>query len=90
MSLYSASRCVSLDKYKIRGRYLGRHMHHLADSIAKLSQGRENWYIVLGENVNSSLYPIFNSLRVYRSVYRPKSECVWIVLCFEQGTQVLG
>ena len=32
-------------KDKIRGRYLGRHMDHLADSIAKLSQGRENWYI---------------------------------------------
>ena len=32
-------------KDKIRGRYLGRHMYHLADSIAKLSQGRENWYI---------------------------------------------
>ena len=30
---------------KIRGRYLGRHMDHLADSIAKLSQGRENRYI---------------------------------------------
>ena len=47
-------------KDKIRGRYLGRHMDHLADSIAKLSQGRENWYIgrafqwmiVLGKNVN--------------------------------------
>ena len=32
-------------KDKIRGRYLGRHMDHLADNIAKLSQGRENWYI---------------------------------------------
>ena len=32
-------------KDKIRGRYLGRHMDHLADSIAKLSQGRENWYV---------------------------------------------
>ena len=32
-------------KDKIRGQYLGRHMDHLADSIAKLSQGRENWYI---------------------------------------------
>ena len=32
-------------KDKIRGRYLGRHMDHLADSIAKLSHGRENWYI---------------------------------------------
>ena len=26
---------------------------------------------------------------LYGSVFRPKSECVWIVLCFEQGTQVL-
>ena len=25
--------------------YFGRHMDHLADSIAKLSQGRENGYI---------------------------------------------
>ena len=41
MSLYSASKGVSM----VRGRYLGRHMDHLADSIAKLSQGRENWYI---------------------------------------------
>ena len=32
-------------KDKIRGWYLGRHMDHLADSIANLSQGRENWYI---------------------------------------------
>ena len=32
-------------KDKIRGRYLGRHMDHLVDSIAKLSQGREKWYI---------------------------------------------
>ena len=32
-------------KDKIRGRYLGRHMDHLADSIAKLSQGRETGYI---------------------------------------------
>ena len=32
-------------KDKIRGRYLGEHMDNLADSIAKLSQGRENWYI---------------------------------------------
>ena len=32
-------------KDKIRGRYLGRHMDHPADSIAKLSQGRENGYI---------------------------------------------
>ena len=31
-------------KDKIRGRYLGRHMDHLADSSAKLSQGRE-WHI---------------------------------------------
>ena len=30
---------------KIRGRYLERQMDHPADSIAKLSQGRENWYI---------------------------------------------
>ena len=30
---------------KIRGRYLGRHMDQLADSIAKLGQGKENWYI---------------------------------------------
>ena len=32
-------------KDNLRGRYLGRHMDHLAESIAKLSQGRENWYI---------------------------------------------
>ena len=32
-------------KDKIRGRYLGRHMDHLADSIVKMSQGRKNWYI---------------------------------------------
>ena len=32
-------------KDKIRGRYLGRHMDHLADSISKLSQGRETGYI---------------------------------------------
>ena len=43
MSLDSASRGASIEK--IRGRYLGRHMDHLADSTAKLSQGRENWYI---------------------------------------------
>ena len=43
MSFYSASRGVSMDK--IRSRYLGRNMDHQADSIAKLSQGRENWYI---------------------------------------------
>ena len=52
MSLYSASRGVSMDrglevlvsmiKDKIRDRYLGRHMDYLADSIAKLSQGRVN------------------------------------------------
>ena len=42
-------------KAKIRGRYLGRHMDHLADSIAKLSQGRENWYIGMeGIPVNDS------------------------------------
>ena len=29
-------------KDKVRGRYLGSHMDPLADSIAKLSQGREN------------------------------------------------
>ena len=29
-------------KDKIRGWYLGRHMDHLADRIAKLSQGRKN------------------------------------------------
>ena len=62
MSLFNASRGVSIVKDKIRSRYLGRHMDHLADSIAKLSQGRENWnisagrafqwMIVLGENVN--------------------------------------
>ena len=61
MRLYSASRGVSEIKDKIRGRYLGRHMDHLADSIAKLSQGMENWYIGMegipvddssGENVN--------------------------------------
>ena len=32
-------------KDEIRGRYLGRHNDHLESSIAKLSQGRENWYI---------------------------------------------
>ena len=32
-------------KDKIRGGYLGRHMDHLANSTAKLGQGRENWYI---------------------------------------------
>ena len=45
-------------KDKTRSQYLGRHMDHLADSIAKLSQGREyragkafQWMIVLGKNV---------------------------------------
>ena len=28
--------------------YLGRHMDHLVDSIAKLSQVRKNWYIGRG------------------------------------------
>ena len=32
-------------KDKIRGRYLERLMDHLADSIAKLSHDRENWYV---------------------------------------------
>ena len=31
-------------KSEVGPRYLERHMDHLADSIAKLSQGRENWY----------------------------------------------
>ena len=45
-------------KDKIRGRFLGRHMDHLAYNIAKLSQGRYigreafQWMIDLGENVN--------------------------------------
>ena len=34
-----------MDQDKIRGWYLGRHMDHLTDSIAKLSQCRKNWYI---------------------------------------------
>ena len=34
-------------KDKIRGWYLGRHMDHLEDSIAKLSQGRNNWYMYI-------------------------------------------
>ena len=66
MSLYSASRGVSMDK--IRSRYLGRNMDHQADSIAKLSQGRENWYIgrgfqwvkVLWKNVNLSSFNLSN------------------------------
>ena len=37
-------------KDKIRGRYLGRHMDHLADSIAKLSQGRETGYIPVDDS----------------------------------------
>ena len=46
---------------KITGRYLGRHMGHLADRISQLSQSRENWCIsregipvddTYGENVN--------------------------------------
>ena len=61
-------------------------MDHLADSIAKLSQGRKNWYIDReGAPVDGSPVECMDL-----SVYRPKSECVWIVLCFEQGTRVLG
>ena len=52
MSLYSASRGVSIEKDKIRIRYLGRHMGHLADSIAKLSQGR--WELVYRQGGRSS------------------------------------
>ena len=32
-------------KDKIKSRYLGSDMDHLADSIAKLSQVSENWNI---------------------------------------------
>ena len=32
-------------KDKIRRRYLGRRMDYLADTIAKLSHGRKNWYV---------------------------------------------
>ena len=39
-------------KDKIRCWYLGRHMDHLADSIAKLSQDGKRWYI--GRNVDDS------------------------------------
>ena len=47
-------------KDQIRGRYLGRHMDHLADSIAKLSQGRENWYE--GHPISSDNDPIKQNL----------------------------
>ena len=39
MSLYSASRVVSIDKSQNRGWYLGRHMDNLVDSTAKLCHG---------------------------------------------------
>ena len=58
-------------KDKIRGWYLGRHMDHLADSIAKLSQGRKNWYIGR-EGVPVDDSPGEKS----DTVYRLKSECV--------------
>ena len=62
--------------------------------MAKLSQGRENWYIgregiPVDDSSGVKCVPVI-VFRVYGSDYKPKSECVWIVLCFEQGTQVLG
>ena len=46
MSLYTASRgFLSIVKDNIRGQYLGRHMDHLVNSIANLSQGRKNCYV---------------------------------------------
>ena len=45
MSLYTANRDVSIVKDKIRGQYYGRHMDHLVNSIANLSQDRKNFYV---------------------------------------------
>ena len=80
-------------KDKIRGRYLGRHMDHMADSIAKLSQGRENRYIgregiPVDDSSGEKCVPVIVFECMDLSI--SQSECVWIVLCFEQGTQVLG
>ena len=50
-------------KDKIRGRYLGRHMDHLADSIAKLSQGRENWYIGIYIMFMLSRYRLYDNMQ---------------------------
>ena len=67
-------------------------MDHLADSIAKLSQGRKNWYIgregiPVDDSPGEKCEPVIVFDTHHGSVYRPKSECVWIVLCFNK---VLG
>ena len=63
-------------------------MDHLADSIAKLSQGRENWYKGReGFPVDDRSGEICEPVIVFECmdyVYRPKIECVWVVLCFKQ------
>ena len=64
-------------------------MDHLADSIAKLSQGRENWYIgregvPVDDSSGEKCEPVIIFECMDYNVYRPKSECVWIVLCFKQ------
>ena len=69
-------------------------MDYPADSIAELSQGRENWYIgsegVLVDNSSEEkCEPVIVFECINLSLCQ-KSDCVWIVLCFKQGTQVLA
>ena len=70
-------------------------MDHLADSIVKQSKGRENWYtgregIPVDDSSGEKCEPVIVFECMDLSILRPKSECVWIVFCFEQVTRVLG
>ena len=48
---------------KIRGWYLGRHMDHLADSIADLCQDRKNRYNIQVEDLTEKR-DIFNKYTI--------------------------
>ena len=71
---------------------------HLVDSIGKLSQGRENWYICregfpMDDSPGEKCEPVIHVHAVFECMDLSRgqrvNDCVWIVLCSEQGTRVL-
>ena len=68
-------------------------MDHLADR--QLGQGRENWYIgregvPVDDSSGEKCEPVIVFECMDLSIGKRVNSCVWIVLSFEQGTQVLG
>ena len=83
---------ISMEKRYNRRSVFRETMDHLADSIAKLSQGRENWYIGReGIPVDDSSGEKCEPVIVFECMDLSIGQRVNVSgLSFKQGAQVLG